>query len=219
MSPLRPTCLLSLILLALLATGCVQPSPRVRTWVDPQIVNNMPKRIIVVPFHARNCRLQERAMLTRVFADELQDLMLSEIVVAPESDARLCGENGLSARPVIDVEALIDSRKRYRADAFLFSTVTRYRPYDPPALGLKLRMIDARSGSLLWAAETLMDATRHDVRLCAELYFWRSGLRDRGFGPELIFTVPQYYAQFVSAAIARDIKAKVAPPKKEKTGK
>jgi len=158
-------------------------------------------------------------MLTRVFADELQDPMLTEIVVAPESDARLCGEGGLATRPVIDVEALIDSSKRYRADAFLFGTVTRYRPYDPPALGLKLRMIDARSGSLLWAAETLMDATRRDVRRSAELYFWRSGLRDRGFGPDLIFTVPQYYAQFVSAAIVRDMEAKVAPPEKEETGK
>jgi hypothetical protein len=106
----------------------------------------------------------------------------------------------------VDVESLIVAQKAYLADAFLFGTVTQYKPYDPPVLGLKLRLLSARTGDVIWAAEALFNANERDVRAMAEGYFANSGLKDRLYGPELIFMSPRLYADFVAAQVMRPLR-------------
>ncbi|HXQ46898.1 MAG TPA: hypothetical protein VN806_09795, partial [Caulobacteraceae bacterium] len=122
-----------------------------------------------------------------------------------EGDERLAAESALWQRGRVDVGSLIVAQKAYLADAFLFGTVTQYKPYDPPVLGLKLRMLSARTGDVIWAADALFNAHENDVRILAEHHFQTSGLKGRLYGPELVLMSPKLFADFVAAQVVRPL--------------
>ena len=144
-------------------------------------------------------------MATAAVAMAIQGTLCWDTLLPAEGDERLAAESALWQRGRVDIESLIVAQKAYLADAFLFGTVTQYKPYDPPVLGLKLRMLSARTGDVIWAADALFNAHENDVRLLAERYFQSSGLKDRLYGPDLLLMPPKLFAEFVAAQIVRPL--------------
>jgi hypothetical protein len=207
------TLLATLGLLASLSACAMNSPQRVVTFVDPEIVNNLPARIVLAPFDAPRCTPAEAELLRNALGAELQSLLVSEIVLAPADDANLLLESGLPLRRDFDAEVFINARQKYGADAFVFTSITRYRAYEPPVLGLKVRMFSASTGRLLWASESLMDSTQRDVRRRGERFYNRSALGgNRLYGSDLVFTVPQYYAAFVSSEVVNSFRLQALPP-------
>ena len=54
-------------------------------------------------------------------------------------------------------------RREYDCDAVLFAELTSYRAYAPMAVGWRLKLADARSGRILWAADELFDAALPEI--------------------------------------------------------
>ena len=54
-------------------------------------------------------------------------------------------------------------RREYGCDAVLFAELTTYRAYAPLAVGWRLKLADARSGQIIWAADELFDAAQPEV--------------------------------------------------------
>jgi hypothetical protein len=200
--------------MGLSACGVSTPQ-RVATYVAPEIVNNLPRRIVVAPIDAPACVRAEKALIRHALADELQSLLVSEIVAAPQDDANLRIDSAVSRRGNFDAETFVNARRAYGADAFMFASVTRYRAYRPPVIGLKIRMFSATTGKLLWASEALLDATREDVVWRAERYCSRSALSERLSGSDIVLTVPKYYAAFVAAQIVDSFRMQALPPPAE----
>jgi hypothetical protein len=169
------------------------------------LAGNTPGRIIVVPFAAPACSPEASRMATAAVAMAIQSTLCCDTLLPAEGDERLAAESALWQRGRVDVESLIVAQKAYLADAFLFGTVTQYKPYDPPVLGLKLRMLSARTGDVIWAADALFNAQENDVRLLAERHFQDSGLKDRLYGPDLLLMSPKLFAEFVAAQIVRPL--------------
>ncbi len=144
-------------------------------------------------------------MATAAVAMAIQGTLCCDTLLPADGDERLAAESVLWQRGRVDVESLIVAQKAYLADAFLFGAVTQYKPYDPPVLGLKLRMLSARTGNVIWAADALFDAHQSDVRALAERYFHNSGLKDRLYGPDLLLMSPKLFADFVAAQIVRPL--------------
>ena len=189
-----------------LAAGCAAPPPqRMATYMSPTLPDELPARVVVVPFSAPACTADDGPMVTQSMALAIQSTLLCDVVPARAEDERLAAESALWQRGKVDVESLVVARKNYMADAFLFGTITQYKPYDPPILGLKLRMLSARTGDVLWAAEALFDAHDQTTRSKARDYFKDSGLRGRLYGPDLMFMSPKLYAGFVASEIARPL--------------
>jgi len=199
------------LLLGALFTGCAAPSPsrvtiqRVATYISPAMAENPPGRIVVVPFASPVCEPEAGRMATASLAMAIQGTLCCDTVLPAEGDERLAAESALWQRGRVDVESLIVAQKAYLADAFLFGTVTQYKPYDPPVLGLKLRMLSARTGDVIWAADALFNAHENDVRVLAEYYFRNSGLKDRLYGPELQLMSPKLFSDFVAAQVVRPL--------------
>jgi len=190
-----------------LALGCGAPRrQQVATYMAPMLAEAMPSRIVVVPFDGPSCSADAKAMVTESVAQAIQSVLLGEIIMAPMEDHRLAAEGALHGRGRIDLNTLIDARKRYNADAFLFGAVTQYKAYDPPIVGLNLRMLSARTGEVMWAVEAVFDAHRQEVRRKVEIYFRNSGLRKRLGGPELIFISPRLFSRFVAAEVVRPLR-------------
>jgi len=58
-------------------------------------------------------------------------------------------------------------RREYGCDAVLFAELTAYHAYAPLAVGWRLKLVDARSGQIIWAAEEQFDATRPAIAQAA----------------------------------------------------
>ena len=199
------------LFLSALCSGCAAPSPPrgtmqlVAAYISPAMAENPPGRIVVVPFASPVYAPEAGRMATASLAMAIQGTLCCDTVLPAERDERLAAESALWQRGRVDVESLIVAQKAYLADAFLFGTVTQYKPYDPPVLGLKLRMLSARTGDVIWAADALFNAHESGVRALAERYFQTSGLKDRLYGPELVLMSPKLFADFVAAQVVRPL--------------
>ena len=203
--------ILSLIVVLTLLAGCAASSQsRVATYASPALLTETPARIVVVPFDAGRCSRENAAVVSQAVSLAVQDTLQVDVVSASPRDERLTAESVLWRRGRVDVGALVEAQRDYMADAFLFGAITNYKPYEPPILGLKLRLLSARTGDVLWAAEGVFDARDRDVRETVIDYFKRSGLRGKLVGSEFIFMSPTQYATFVAQEMLQPLRGKFA---------
>jgi len=194
-----------------LAVGCAVPAQqRVAAFISPAIRSDTLSRIIVVPFDGLSCTAETRKVVTESVALELMSVLLCDVIPAPADDERLMAEIGLWRRGRIDVDTLVMAQKTYGADAFLFGTITQCKEYDPPLIGLKLRMLSASTGDVLWATEAVFDARNADVRRRARASFKSSGLKDMLYGPDLVLMSPRLFSRFVAQEVIRPLRTHLA---------
>lgn len=105
----------------------------------------------------------------------------------------------------VDLDALIETQRRYNADAFLFGAITRYKQYDPPIIGLKLGLLSASSGEALWAAEAVFDAHNPYTRANAQEYFRYSGMKNVLYGEDLVLMSPRLFARFAAVELVKPL--------------
>jgi len=61
-------------------------------------------------------------------------------------------------------------RREYGCDAVLFAELTTYHAYAPLAVGWRLKLVDTRTGQIIWAAEEQFDAARPAVAQAARQF-------------------------------------------------
>jgi hypothetical protein len=61
-------------------------------------------------------------------------------------------------------------RREYGCDGVLFAELTAYRAYAPLAVGWRLKLVDARSGQIVWATDELFDAARPGIARAAQRF-------------------------------------------------
>ncbi len=193
-----------------LLAGCAAPRvERVATYVSPVWEEGAPSRIVVVPFDGPACPKRAGTLVTRALAMELQDALHADVITAPDENERLAAESALWRRGRVSIDALVAARKTFLADAFVFGTITHYKEYDPPVLGLKVSMLSARTGEVIWAAEALFDAHSRPTRALAETYFENSGLSHTLYGSGLMFMSPRLFARFVATEMVRPLQRRL----------
>jgi TolB-like protein len=60
--------------------------------------------------------------------------------------------------------------REYACDGVLFAELTTYRAYAPLAVGWRFKLVDVRSGQIIWAADELFDAARPAVLRAAQRF-------------------------------------------------
>lgn len=101
------------------------------------------------------------------------------------------------------LEELSAIRQQLKVDAVMFGSITRYEPFPHMLMSLRLKLIDLRSGKLLWATEQVWDSS--DKRLEHRMkQYYKNELRS-GYDPmdwELLITSPRNFNRFVVYEIA-----------------
>jgi hypothetical protein len=69
------------------------------------------------------------------------------------------------------LEQLMAARKLLGSDAILMGTVTSYSPYPRMAIGLRLKLVDLRTGQTVWAIEQIWDTTDKATEERLKKYF------------------------------------------------
>ena len=109
----------------------------------------------------------------------------------------------------LSYEELDMLRKSLKADAILIGSVTQYYPYPRLTIGLRLKMIDLRDGSLIWAVEQLWDSTDKKVEKRIEDYFKqqvRSGYEPLNY--RMVLVSPRMFLKFVAFEAVDTLKSK-----------
>lgn len=96
------------------------------------------------------------------------------------------------------LEELASIRKQLKADAVLFGSLMRYDPFPHMLMSLHLKLVDLRSGKLLWAMEQVWDTSDKRLELRMKQYY-EDQLRT-GYEPmdwQLLITSPRNFNRFV----------------------
>jgi curli biogenesis system outer membrane secretion channel CsgG len=81
--------------------------------------------------------------------------------------------NTLEVKPnsAYTLEQLMSARKLLGADALLMGTITSYSPYPRMALGLQLKLVDIRTGQVVWAIEQIWESADKGTQERMKKYF------------------------------------------------
>ena len=169
---LRMACLCA----ALSSAGChierpLSEKPINSYLAEPADLANV-RRIMVLPF-AQEAGVQADCTKVRdSFVTALQKLRRFEVVPLPAEAEEDDALNASIHHGRLSTEAMVRLCDRYALDGLLVGTVTAWRAYTPPHLGMRTQLISVHSGATIWAVDALYDAsdrtTVGDLRLFVE---------------------------------------------------
>jgi hypothetical protein len=110
-------------------------------------------------------------MLDPVLQAELTKAGRFEVVVAtPETLRSTTGKLSWTGSEALPVNFFDNLKNVYGCDAVLFCQLSTFRPNAPLAVGWRLKLADAGTGQILWAADEIFDAGNLDVARDAEQF-------------------------------------------------
>lgn len=160
---------------------------------------NAVRRVLVLPFDVASGVHVDTDMMRETFISELAKVQQFELVPLPEGDGNDASVYQGLRHGRISAEALAKLGERYNLDGVLLGTVTAYRPYKPPYLGLRVQLISLHSATAVWAVEAIYDAADEqsveDIQHYSQSFLAKD---DALHGWELILISPTRFASFVS---------------------
>ncbi len=157
------------------------------------------RRIMVLPFAEESGVQADCTKVRDAFVAELQKLRRFEVVPLP-ADARENEELNTSlARGRLSTDAMVRLCNRYALDGVFLGTVTAWRAYTPPHLGMRTQLVSVHSGSPVWAVDAIYDSS--DRTTIGDLqHFVETTQRDDGnlHGWELNLLAPNKFTTFVA---------------------
>jgi hypothetical protein len=97
------------------------------------------------------------------------------------------------------LEQLLAARKLLGTDALLMGTVTSYSPYPRMAMGLQLRLVDLRTGQVVWAIQQIWDTADKATQQRIKKYFDQQLRSDFSpIGEQLATLSPINFIKFIT---------------------
>ena len=186
----------SLVILAVAITtsGCTRPEPsspleRYRAQnTDLQKI----RRIAILPIDARGVPQQSVELINSTLATALAARY--DVVPLQRRPSGLVQPAGAAL-----LDDLVDANDRLMADAVLQVKITDYRPYEPPAITMSMRMISTTNAQVLWSVTGTLDSARPSVEKRLKEYYAKShGADDSLLGWRALLMVERRYAQFAA---------------------
>jgi hypothetical protein len=107
------------------------------------------------------------------------------------------------------LEAILALATRHGADAVLFGAVTAYRPYAPQRLGVRLDLISAETGLLLWSVFSDFDMSDEDAKNTLErVYRTQAAATQQSLSWDQAQNSPARFAQLVASEAIATLKKK-----------
>lgn len=176
--------LLAGLALWLVGSGCAAirsddaiVGPEYRVTNVFRMSTNLPatvRRVAVLPVVADRHSLELQTAgetLAPMVAEELQRSGRFEVVlVTPERLSGLTGQRELAMEHEIPTNSLTRLKEAFACEAVLFTRVTQYRPYPPPAVGWRMKLVDCSTQAAIWAADEVFDSGEAAVQNAARRY-------------------------------------------------
>jgi len=161
----------------LFAAGCV--TPRIVTNMVSPIVpsyhqdTGIPlRRVAVLPIDFQQQQGPANPSdLDLVFHAELSKTSAFEVIpISREELASHYGITTLSSVQIIPRDLLAHLIEDYDVDGVLFTDVTHYFPYQPVSIGVRCKLVDARSGIQRWVFDHDFDSGNPGIAVAAKQF-------------------------------------------------
>ena len=87
-------------------------------------------------------------------------------------------------------------------DAVLFVRLSPYHPYRPLVMGWKLKLVDSRQNSIIWAADEVFDSANNSVAKAAKTYSERQAkINQKTHDSDRILMSPRRFGQYTLDSI------------------
>ena len=94
-------------------------------------------------------------------------------------------------------------RETLKCNGVLIGTITEFRPYPHMVIGLRLKLLDLRDGSLLWALEQIWDIDDKKTEYRINNYYQSQKRMDSvSLMDHLVSVSPLEFIKFVSYEVA-----------------
>ena len=161
----------------LLLGGCVAVKV-VKTVVQPVIpsyhqdADGVPiRRVAVLPIYFEERQQSPPNDLDLVFHAELNKAAAFEVIpISREELSAHFGIPQLSSVQVIPRDLLTRLMADYAVEGVLFTDLTHYSPYRPISIGVRCKLVDARSGVQRWVFDHLFDSGNPDIAVAAKRF-------------------------------------------------
>lgn len=144
------------------------------------------RRVAVLPLAAAGERPGLDAGASTIGPLIAPELVASGLVEAVEVSgaelSRWTGRPKLRLTQELPAGVLESVRRQTGCDAVLFGELTQFAAFPPLSVGLRLSLVDAQSGRVLWSVDEILDAGNLAVANGARRYF-QSSLRGSGAAP------------------------------------
>jgi hypothetical protein len=129
------------------------------------------RRVAVLPMYFEEQQAATPNELDLVFHAELAKTSAFEVVTISREELRAhFGIPQFSSVEVIPRDVLMRLVADYGVDAVLFTDVTHYSPYRPISLGIRCKLVDARSGTQRWVFDHVFDSGNPQVAIAAKQF-------------------------------------------------
>ena len=197
-------------LLILVLAGCQSQRPYTplegSTYLNPDADLSSVGRVALVELENLTSYPDVSENLSEALYVALQKRQYFGMITVAQADPRWKSlQSPLDAN--YSAEQLMEMRRVLQCDAILTGAVTQYEPYPHMSVGVRIRLIDLRSGELLWGAEAVWDCGDYHTKLGIRNYL----RQELGSGPnplrQNIFTTsPLNFFKFVSYELAQTLK-------------
>lgn len=163
------------LMVALLSAGAAQADNTRpdNVFAYPKALSANMQRVVMLPLTAetRSADLPEGCeALQPVLFDELVRTKRFEVVMASRDALReSSGRLAWTGAEQLPADFFGSLRREYGCDGVLFCELTVYNVYGPPVIGWRLKLVDARTREIIWAADQVFDANDAEVAKSA----WR----------------------------------------------
>jgi TolB-like protein len=195
---------------ALFASGCrsiiINEPPRTNHYyVNPRANMATVGRVALLELDNLSSHQELAGTFTQTLADELGKRSLFSLRKVMRSDAiwQSLKLDNMQAHTLDDLAA---ARQALSADAVLFGTIQRYMSFPHLQMSLTLKLVDTRSGQLLWAFEDVWDSGDKTVERRMQNYF-KNQMRT-GYEPinwQILVTSPLAFNGFVAWEVAKTL--------------
>ncbi len=193
-----------------LCSGCQkmlapQPPRTGHYYINPRANFPTVGRVVLLELDNLSARQEISEILTQVLADELGKRHLFSIQKVMRSDHvwQSLNLDNMKAHTLDDLAA---ARQTLGTDAVIFGSIQRYMPFPNLQMSLNLKLIDTRSGQLLWAFEDVWDSSDKAVEQRMQVYF--SEQMRTGYEPmdwKILITSPRAFERFVAFEVAQTL--------------
>lgn len=136
-------------------------------FVSSAVLPPAMKRVLVLPIACEGSGAELSGgcqILDPVLRQELIKTEKFEVVAASPETLRSCtGRLGWTGSEILPQDFFENLRSVYGCDGVMFCELTAFQSSAPLAIGWRLKLVDAATGKILWAADELFDANNSVV--------------------------------------------------------
>lgn len=130
------------------------------------------RRVVMLPLFHYGHWGNHYPEIDAAFYSELSKTKLFEVVQVSRSELKtVLGVEQVATVEELSLILMENVLKRWGADAVLFTDITHYFPYQPIAIGVRARLVDARSGATRWGFDHLFDSGSPEVAQAARAFY------------------------------------------------